>query len=103
MSYGSRAAERLSGKTILITGASSGIGQATAYELAAASNGSIKLILAARRLDRLVAAKKELESKFSIIKVFPLQLDISDYKSIKGTLANIPDEFGDVDVLINNA
>lgn len=103
MSFGSRAAERLAGKTIFITGASSGIGQATAYELAAAANGSIKLILAARRVDRLEKAKEELESKFNGIKVLPLKLDVSDYKTIRDTVSKIPEEFADVDVLINNA
>lgn len=51
--YGSKAADRLAGKTVLLTGASSGIGQATALELAAAANGNLKLIISARRSDRL--------------------------------------------------
>ena len=53
MSYGAKAVERLASKIILITGASSGIGAATAREFAAAANGNIKLILTARRKEKL--------------------------------------------------
>lgn len=57
MSLGSAAASRLSGKTILITGASSGIGKATAYLFAEASGGEVTLILTARRVSVLDSIK----------------------------------------------
>ncbi|RLV93269.1 NADP-dependent 3-hydroxy acid dehydrogenase [Spathaspora sp. JA1] len=103
MSYGSKAAERLANKTILITGASSGIGEATAKELASASNGQIKLILTARRADRLATLAKELESKYSNIKIHTQQHDVSQIETIVPFVESIPEEFKDIDFLINNA
>ena len=103
MSYGYQAASRIENKTALITGASSGIGLSTAYELVAASAGNLKLVLAARRLDRLEETKTELESKYPGVKVYPLKLDVSDHKSIPAAVKSIPAEFADVDILINNA
>ncbi|CAM9016350.1 unnamed protein product [Wickerhamomyces anomalus] len=82
MSFGPAAAKRLQDKTILITGASAGIGEATAIEYAEASNGQIKLVLTARRLEKLESLKSELESKFSEIKVYIAQLDVSQIEEI---------------------
>ncbi|KAK7681113.1 hypothetical protein QCA50_015728 [Cerrena zonata] len=59
MSFGSKAAQRLANKVILITGASSGIGEATAREITQAAAGNVKLILAARREDRLTLGKDQ--------------------------------------------
>lgn len=103
MSYGSKAAERIAGKTVLITGASSGIGQATALELAEASKGNIRFILAARRIERLEESKKHLESKYENVSVYPLQIDVSKYNEVPKVLDSIPKEWANVDVLINNA
>ena len=75
MSYGYQAASRI--KTALITGASSGIGLSTAYELVAASAGNLNSVLAARRLDRLEETKTELESKYPGVKVYPLKFDVT--------------------------
>lgn len=103
MSYGLKAAERLAGKTVLLTGASSGIGEATALELAATAQGNIRLILAARRLDRLQELKRKLEAQHESISVLPRKLDISDYKQIPSFLSELPSEWSQIDVLINNA
>ncbi|CAN6622318.1 NADP-dependent 3-hydroxy acid dehydrogenase [Trichomonascus vanleenenianus] len=103
MSYGAKAAERIAGKTVFITGASSGIGKATAYELAEAANGNIRLILTARRLERLEEAKKELESKYPGISVLPLKFDVSDHARVPEWVKDMPQEWSNVDVLINNA
>lgn len=103
MSYGLRAAERLAGKTAFITGASSGIGKATAFELASAANGNIKLILTARRLEKLEELKKMLEAKYPATKVLPLQFDVSKYHDIPQVVESLPSEFADVDILVNNA
>lgn len=103
MSYGSKAADRLAGKTVLLTGASAGIGQATAQELVAAAKGNIKLILAARRVDKLEELKTTLNSEHPNCTILPLRLDVSDYASIPEFVAGIPKEFADIDVLINNA
>lgn len=103
MSHGPEAAKRLQNKIILITGASSGIGQQTAKDYAEASNGQIKLLLTARRLDKLEELKKELEEQWSEIKVLVKQLDVSDFKAIDEFFDTIPEDFKDIDILINNS
>ncbi|KAK9319572.1 hypothetical protein V1517DRAFT_332107 [Lipomyces orientalis] len=103
MSFGTSAAARLAGKTVLITGASSGIGRATAFEFANASGGDIKLILTARREASLVALKEEIEKAYPKSKVFPIALDVSKLSTIDAFVDNLPAEAKDVDVLINNA
>lgn len=103
MSFGPDAAKRLQDKVILITGASAGIGEATAIEYAEASNGQIKLILTARRLEKLQSLKKDLESKYSDIKIYIAQLDVSQIEDIDKFFKELPIEFSKIDILINNA
>ncbi|KAG7908132.1 hypothetical protein KL906_003549 [Ogataea polymorpha] len=90
-------------QTVLITGASSGIGLETARALADEANGDIKLILTARRVEKLDEAKKELESKYEAIKVYTASLDVSKPQLIKDFVKSIPEEFADIDILVNNA
>ncbi|QPG73995.1 hypothetical protein FOA43_001312 [Brettanomyces nanus] len=96
-------AKRLAGKTILITGASAGIGKATAQSFAEASNGDIKLVLAARRLEKLDALRDELSAKYPKLKVYPVILDVSKIETIEPFFKGLPQEFGTIDVLVNNA
>jgi 3-hydroxy acid dehydrogenase/malonic semialdehyde reductase len=103
MSFGAAALQRLTGKTIFITGASSGIGKATALEYANASEGSVKLILAARRLERLQQVEKELKTKYPNLSIFIKELDVSVPGSINPFLESLPQEFKDIDILVNNA
>jgi len=103
MSYGSKAAERLGGKIILITGASAGIGEATAREFAEAANGNVKLILTARRKDKLDALANSLSETYPNIKLHVAEFDVSKLDTIAPFVANLPAEFSDIDVLINNA
>ncbi|KAK9449229.1 uncharacterized protein V1518DRAFT_417450 [Limtongia smithiae] len=103
MSFGAAAASRLAGKTILITGASSGIGRATAFEFANAAGGDVKLILTARREASLLAIKEELEKAYPKASVFPIKLDVSKMAEIDSFMEKIPAAAGTVDVLINNA
>ncbi|KAK9256495.1 hypothetical protein V1507DRAFT_449698 [Lipomyces tetrasporus] len=103
MSFGTSAAARLAGKTVLITGASSGIGRATAFEFANASGGDIKLILTARREAALVSIKEEIEKAYPKSKVFPIALDVSKLSTIDAFVDNLPAEAKDIDVLVNNA
>ncbi|KAK6464108.1 hypothetical protein DFJ63DRAFT_284681 [Scheffersomyces coipomensis] len=103
MSFGSKAAQRLANKTILITGASAGIGKATAYEFADASHGEIKLILTARRLDKLQLIKDDLIKTYPAIKVHIVTLDVSKLSTIAPFVTSLPSEFSDIDVLVNNA
>lgn len=96
--------KNLNGKTILITGASSGIGWATALEFARSSPSSLRLILTARRLDRLHAlASKIREEVGDGVKVCVRQLDVSKREEIEGFVEGLDEEFREVDVLVNNA
>jgi len=86
-------------KTILITGATSGIGKACAYQFGANGN---RLIIAGRRNERLLELKKDLEDKFST-EVLILSFDIRDNNQVKDAVATIPENWKDIDILINNA
>lgn len=96
--------KRLEGKTILITGASSGIGKSTAQEFARTSPKSLKLILTARRLDSLKQLAAEIEKEVgSGVQVLPVQLDVSKPNEVAQLVQNLPKEFQQIDVLVNNA
>jgi len=84
---------------VLITGASSGIGAACAKAFAAAG---AKLILAARRLDRLESLTADLTAKYSA-QVHWVQLDVSDRTQVEAALNTLPAPWHTVDILINNA
>ncbi|KAK6203508.1 NADP(+)-dependent dehydrogenase [Scheffersomyces amazonensis] len=103
MSFGKKAAERLANKIVLITGASSGIGEATAREFAQASNGQIKLILTARRHERLVSLSDSLIKEYPQIQIHAAKLDVTAKETIKPFISSLPAEFANIDVLINNA
>ena len=103
MSFGKKAAERLANKIILITGASSGIGEATARELASASNGNLLLILAARREDRLSKLSSSLMLQWPKLKIHTQKLDVTKKETLKPFIDDLPKEFSDIDVLVNNA
>jgi NADPH:quinone reductase-like Zn-dependent oxidoreductase len=96
-------AKRLAGKTILITGASSGIGKSTALEFARTQPDDLKLILTARREDALKEVKKEIEGFAKGVKVHVVKLDVSNVSEIGQFVGNLPAEFKEVDVLVNNA
>ncbi|KAG0319760.1 hypothetical protein BGZ97_001495, partial [Linnemannia gamsii] len=87
---------RLQGKNVLITGASSGIGEACARHFAQAGSN---LFLAARRQDRLDALKQELGAKYPSINILTHVLDVR----VKANVNAAIDFFGDIDVLVNNA
>jgi NADP-dependent 3-hydroxy acid dehydrogenase YdfG len=84
-------------QNVLITGASSGFGEACARIFA--SRGQ-RLVLAARRLERLEKLKKELSVKCH---VHIVQLDVRDRAAVEKTVASLPGDFRAVDVLVNNA
>ena len=83
-------------KTIMITGASAGFGAACARRYAAAGN---RLVLAARRIERLHALQDELGGTECHV----LQLDVRDRHKVESAMAGLPPEFKDVDILVNNA
>ena len=84
-------------KTALITGSTSGIGAATARQFA--QNG-INLILCGRRQDRLEKLKIELGN---LVDVFTLNFDVRDKKAVLDAINNLPENFQQIDILINNA
>ncbi len=89
----------LKGKVALVTGASSGIGEATSKMLA--SHG-VNLILCARRIDRLNNLATELKNKYSV-DVCAVELDMSKKESIVNIVNNLSEKFRNIDILINNA
>jgi NADP-dependent 3-hydroxy acid dehydrogenase YdfG len=84
-------------KTAFITGATSGIGKATA-ELFAKNN--IKLILCGRRTERLEKLQTELSK---LTEVTTLQFDVSKKEEVRTAIASLPENFKNIDILINNA
>ena len=89
----------LKGKVVLITGASSGIGRATAYAFAAQG---AKLLLCARRLDLLMEMEAQLMAAGAAA-VLLFQLDVRDRDQVQKTLAGLPSEWSNIEVLVNNA
>ncbi len=90
--------QMMAGKVALITGASSGIGFATAKKLAAAG---AKVILVARTKDKLEECKSILEKAGGEAYVYPC--DLTDLADIDRMAAEVLKDFGQVDVLVNNA
>jgi 3-hydroxy acid dehydrogenase/malonic semialdehyde reductase len=88
----------LAQKTAFITGASSGIGLATARAFAAQG---ARLILAARRQDRLDAERSTLTGAAE--EVHTLGLDVTDHAAVERAVAALPQEWQAIDILINNA
>ncbi|XXG94825.1 3'-5'-exoribonuclease [Hypoxylon texense] len=100
----SAVAKRLEGKTVVITGASSGIGRSTAFEFARTSPRSLKLVLTARRLDTLRQVAADIAQEVGDgVQVLPVKLDVSNPDEVRGFVAGLPEEFRDIDVLVNNA
>lgn len=91
--------QSLHDKIILITGASSGIGEACARLFAA--NGA-KLILAARRKERIESLAVDLHSKHGT-SCLPLSLDVRNKSEVELTLGTLPTSWQAIDILINNA
>lgn len=88
----------LTGKTALVTGASQGIGEGIASSLSAAG---ARLVLAARGIENLERLAKALRDRGG--EAIPLELDISDSESVAERLKELPDDWSEIDVLVNNA
>lgn len=82
----------------LITGATSGIGESCARKFAQAG---YNLIVTARRSDLLASLKRKLERKG--VEVLPLVFDVRDRQAAHDAIAGLPQEWTEVDVLVNNA
>jgi short-subunit dehydrogenase len=87
-----------SSPVILITGASSGIGEATARLF---GSQGYRVVLAARRKERIDLLADEIKSKGSEVLAIPT--DIAHYDQIKNLVAGSLDHFGEIDILLNNA
>jgi NADP-dependent 3-hydroxy acid dehydrogenase YdfG len=85
----------LDGKVVLVTGASSGIGRATAIAL---SKAGARVAVGARRTDRLQDLVQEAPGD-----VLALPLDVTDQQSVRDAVTATVDHFGALDILVNNA
>lgn len=90
---------RLEGKIALITGASSGIGMATAIALA---KEGVNLILLARRKKILDELEHELREKYSV-DVLSLNLDVRNKEEVQKKINELPSNWKAIDILVNNA
>jgi len=86
------------GKIALVTGASSGLGARFAKVLALAG---AQVVLASRRVERLKELRAEIEAEGGAAHV--VQLDVTDYASIKAAIAHAETEAGPIDILVNNS
>ena len=89
---------KLEGKVAVVTGASSGIGEATAEALAAEG---ASVVIAARREERLADLSRRIEERGG--KVLAVACDVADEGQAHGLIQKAQEEFGRVDVLVNNA
>jgi NADP-dependent 3-hydroxy acid dehydrogenase YdfG len=87
------------GKIVLVTGATSGFGKATAEIFA---SNKYNVIITGRRKDRLEELKKDLEEKNGI-KVYPLCFDVRNKDEVFSTINSLPGDWRAIDVLVNNA
>lgn len=90
---------KLKNKIVLITGASSGIGEACA--IAFAAEGA-RVLLCARRTEKLKALKARIQSEFKV-DVHYFELDVTDAKKVEQAMAVLPPEWVNIDILVNNA
>lgn len=86
-------------KTVLITGATAGIGKATADLFA--KNG-YRVIITGRRLERLVEQQRHYQNEFKT-DVHLLHFDVRDLEALKATINSLPEQWRNIDILINNA
>ena len=90
----------IKGKVVIVTGASSGIGEATARQF---GREGAKLVLAARRVDKLESLAQEILAMGSGAETFVVQADLSKLEDIHSLIKQTLDKFGRIDVLVNNA
>jgi len=90
--------EKLTGKVALVTGASSGIGEATAFALASVG---AQVVIAARRADRLESLGKRIKENGG--QTLPIVTDVADEAQTRSMVDKVKSELGRVDILVNNA
>jgi len=90
----------IKGKVVIVTGASSGIGEATVRQF---GREGAKVVLTARRRDRLEALAQEIHTMKTGAKTLVVQADLSRLEDIESLTHQTLDTFGRIDVLVNNA
>jgi 3-hydroxy acid dehydrogenase / malonic semialdehyde reductase len=90
---------RLMNKIVFITGATSGFGEACAYKFA---QNNYDLILNGRRVERIEQLKKNLEDQFKV-SCYLLPFDVQNQEKVFDSINNLPEQWKQIDVLINNA
>lgn len=88
------------GKVVIVTGASSGIGEATARQF---GREGARVVLAARRVDKLEALANEIGGMGTGAEVLVVQADLSKLEDIQSLIQKTLEKFGRIDVLVNNA
>ncbi len=86
-------------KNAIVTGATAGIGEACAEKLA---QMNYNIVTTGRRKERLISLKNKLETNYKV-KVHIACFDIRNYEATKQHIENLPEEFKNIDLLINNA
>ena len=86
-------------KIVLVTGASSGFGKACAEKFA---SEKYNVIITGRRKDRLIELQQVLEDKYGVA-CLPLVFDVRDKKAVNLAISSIPENWQDVNILVNNA
>jgi 3-hydroxy acid dehydrogenase / malonic semialdehyde reductase len=89
----------LQGKTVLVTGASSGIGKATAMAFA---HQGCRLLLCARRLDKLQSIQQDLIAA-GAHSLHLFSLDVQNRHAVESAISALPADWAEIDVLVNNA
>ena len=90
---------KLANKKVFITGASAGIGKACALAFA---NEGADLLLASRRVDKLVEIANDLKRKHNI-DIKTIKLDVRNFNEVEQTLSSLEDKWKNTDILVNNA
>lgn len=89
----------LKGKTVFITGVTSGIGKSCVYAFAAEG---ARLIISARRKNLVDEIAADIKKKFNS-EIYAFQLDVSRKKNVDAAVESLPEEFKKIDILVNNA
>ncbi len=90
-----------SGRVIMVTGASRGVGVGIAEAFALA--GAKAIIITARKIPDLKDTETKIKRANSDVEVWPVALEITDEAAVKVVFLDVADKFGKVDVLVNNA
>lgn len=89
----------LDGKTAIVTGASSGIGKATAHRLA---EEGAAVVLASRSQDELEDIAENIEEKYNV-EALPVPTDVTSESQVENLFQETEEEFGEIDIVVSNA